>query len=355
MQVEVNNAEKFHLATSEAGETVSVIVPCYNEERFIGKALRNLALQYDNDRYEIVVIDGGSTDRTLQVIDEFISAHPQLSVKVLNNPARAIPISLNLGITAARGEIIARMDAHAVPSTGYIRNCVATLNQNSNGVVGAPCNVLPPDDTLMARAIAFGVSSRFGIGDAKYRLKEGKRKQESVDTVAFACFRRELWQELGGFDERLLTNEDYDFNYRVRKRGGTVLLDRGEHCDYFSRATLGDLAPQYFRYGQWKARMLRQHPSSVRLRHLVAPLFVLSIVLLSLSGFFWPWAWAILGIELLLYLLAALKFAWKAKQQLAAGLSGLLVMPLVFVTIHVSWGTSFWIGLFSSFSRVKSR
>jgi len=326
-------------------ESVSVVIPCYNEERFIGKALENLANQYDKDHYEIVVVDGLSEDRTREVIAQFTQARPEVVVRILDNPARNIPTALNIGVAAARGEIIARMDAHAVPSLGYVRRCVEVLRENERGVVGMPCHVRPGADTLIARAVAIAVSHPFGIGDAKYRLQEGKTEQESVDTVAFSCFRKQLWKELGGFNEELLTNEDYDFNYRVRLRGGTVLLDRVEHCDYFARATLGSLAGQYFRYGQWKARMLMLHPRSIRWRHLVAPMFVASIVLLALMGAFWSPAWWLLGLELVTYFTLAFVLSWQRGQGVIDGLLLTLIMPLVFLTIHSSWGISFFLGL----------
>jgi len=244
-----------------------------------------------------------------------------------------------------RGEIVARMDAHAVPSAGYVRRCVKVLAENSNGVVGAPCDVRPATNTLMARAIAAAVSNRFGIGDAKYRLQSGKAEQESVDTVAFSCFRKELWESLGGFNEELLANEDYDFNYRVRVSGGSVLLDRTEHCDYFARATLGGLARQYFRYGQWKARMLKLHPRSIRWRHVVAPIFVVSILALGVLGLFWSPAVWLLGLELAVYLVLALLLGRQRGRGVVDSLALTFLMPLVFLTIHLAWGVSFFRGL----------
>ncbi len=330
---------------ADCDEHVSVVIPCYNEERFIGKALENLAHQYDKDRYEIIVVDGLSNDRTREVVAQFMQAQPAIVVRVLDNRARNIPAALNIGVAAARGEIIARMDAHAVPSLGYVRRCVEVLRQNITGVVGMPCHVRPGADTLIARAVAIAVSHPFGIGDAKYRLQEGKTGQEPVDTVAFSCFRKQLWKELGGFNEELLTNEDYDFNYRVRLRGGVVLLDRAEHCDYFARATLGGLAVQYFRYGQWKARMLRLHPRSIRFRHLVAPVFVASVLVLTLVGMFWPPALWLLGLEVAAYLTLALLLGRQRGRGMLDGLALTLVMPLVFFTIHLSWGSSFFLGL----------
>ncbi len=320
-------------------------MPCYNEERFILKALEQLVDQYDKTRYEIVVVDGISQDGTRDLIAQFQSKRPDVRVTVVDNPARAIPNALNLGVTFARGEIIARMDAHAVPSDGYVRRCVEVLQQHNTGVVGMPCNVLPATDTLLARAIASAVSHPFGIGDAKYRLREGGAIQEAVDTVAFACFRKSLWQELGGYDESLSTNEDYDFNYRVRLSGRAVILDRSGHCDYFARSTFSGLAAQYRRYGGWKARMVRLHPLSIKMRQLVAPAFVVSLILLMVLSFFSVLALLLLTLELGLYFLLALVFGWQIQRNAHGGILMWLMMPLVFLTIHLMWGSSFLLGL----------
>lgn len=342
--------------------TVSVIIPCYNEERFIGKALENLAGQYPREYYEIIVVDGMSEDHTRQVVLEFQQSHPDLSIQLLDNPARMIPHALNLGIAAARGEIIARMDAHAVPSPGYIKRCVEVLGHREKcdhaAIVGMPCRVRPAENTITARAIAIGVSHPFGIGDARYRLEKrgvGPETQEEVDTVAFACFRKSLWTELDGFDERLLTNEDYDFNYRARAAGHRVVLDRLAHCDYFARATVSKLASQYFRYGAWKARMIRSRPRSVKLRHLVAPAFVASIVAFVSLGFWQSIAWGMLALEIATYLAASVGFGCQAARKNRENFFVMLMMPLVFLTIHISWGTSFLWGFASMPSGLRAQ
>ncbi len=327
-----------------AREFVSVVIPCLNEERFIGKALHNLADQYDPNYYEIIVVDGLSDDGTRAAITEFCYLRPDISVTLIDNPQRRIPMALNLGIAAARGEIIARLDAHAVASPGYIRRSVEVLQQEGVGAVGMPCNVCAGADTPMANAVAMAVSHPFGIGDAKYRLGRGDA-QEAVDTVAFACFRKELWRSIGGFDETLSANEDYEFNYRVRLSGQTVLLDQQERCDYFARTTLKDLAVQYWRYGRWKARMILRHPGSIKLRQAVAPMFAASLPILLLAGIWLRPAWWLLGLELGAYLLLALFFAAKLAASAGQGLGVGLRLPLIFATIHLMWGSSFLLGL----------
>ena len=323
---------------------VSIIMPCYNEERFIETALENLCNQYDKQNYEIIVVDGRSTDRTREVIKQFGEKRGDVSLRLIDNPERAIPRALNLGIAAARGEFILRMDSHAAPSPGYVRRCVELLSKDEAAVVGMYCHVCASNETVAARAIAAAVSHPFGIGDASYRLGQGQA-QQAVDTVAFGSFRKGLWKELGGFNEALHTNEDYDFNYRVRAAGGIVLLDRAEHTTYFARGTLGDLVSQYSRYGKWKARMIRLHPQSIKLRHLVAPLFVLSLIVLPLLGWWWTPAWILLAVEAGLYFALAIYFAAKIARNQEKRLALALFIPVVFFTLHVTWGTSFLLSL----------
>jgi succinoglycan biosynthesis protein ExoA len=329
--------------------SVSVVIPCLNEERFIAAVLQNLANQYDHECYEIIVVDGESTDNTRQVIAEVAASNPELSIRIVDNPARKIPTALNLGIRAAAGTFIVRMDAHCVPSLNYVRRCAQLLKEGRAAIVGMPWNIKPGANSAIARAIALAVAHPFGAGDAKYRLTIATA--QFVDTVPFGAFRKSLWEDLGGFNEELEANEDYDFNYRARQKGLLILLDNVAHSDYFARPRVGDLARQYFRYGLWKAQMLKLHPQSVRLRQLVPPAFVSAIVVFALLGLILPRAWWVLGIMALTYLLLAIVFSL----QLAVRKSDLkltAVLPLVFLTIHLSWGSSFLRGLLRSPDRL---
>lgn len=329
-------------ARSLSASTVSIVIPCYNEERFIGEVLTNLLDQYEAERCEIIVVDGMSTDDTRQVIQEFIRRHPNINVRLVDNPKRDIPTALNLGIAAARGEVIVRMDAHSVPPANYVRRCVEVLQEGQAAVVGMPIRIEPGANTFTARAIALAVSHPFGIGDAKYR--SAITASQYVDTVPFGAFSKQIWQEVGGFNEDLLTNEDYDFYYRVRQAGGRILLDASEHSIYFSRPTLRSLAAQYARYGRWKAQMVKLHPSSVRLRQVVAPAFVLSILFFGAFGFVWHPAWLVLLVIVAAYASLAAFCALKAAQRKSA----LRLVPLIavaFLVIHTVWGSNFLIGL----------
>ena len=325
--------------------TVSVVIPCFNEERFIGKVLENLASQYDHQGYEIIVVDGISTDATRREINEFAQRNSGVTVRIVDNPARNIPTALNLGIREAGGEIIVRMDAHSIPSPGYVRRCVQLLSEDKASVVGMPWHIKPGASSLMAQSIALAVSHPFGIGDVKYRRTDSPA--QLVDTVPFGAFKKNVWEALGGFNELLLTNEDYDFNYRVRKGNGLVLLDNGAHCDYFARPTLSQLATQYRRYGSWKAQMVKRHPSSIKLRHVVAPAFVGYIVTMALAGFFWRPAFLMLLAVLALYSVFAIIFGLKLALK-ERDLRLAFLIPVIFFVIHCVWGGSFLLGLVRS-------
>ncbi|MDT5293291.1 MAG: hypothetical protein QOJ76_171 [Acidobacteriota bacterium] len=325
-----------------------MVVPCFNEERFIGEVLENLARQRSGgEQFEIIVVDGMSTDGTRRVVERFIETHPKADVRLVDNPSRHIPAALNRGIAAARGHFIARMDAHAVPSANYLRDCLAQLRRADVSVVGMPCRIRPGADTSVARANSLAVSHPFGIGDAKYRTAaggDGGSSSRFVDTVPFGVFTKELWRRLGGYNEDLLTNEDYDFNYRVRRGGGGVLLDTSGYCTYFARPTFGALARQYFRYGRWKARMVRLHPRSIKPRQLVAPAFVCALVVFGALG--WWLAPARLLLALVLAAYAALAFTSALQLARREGEWKLLpLLPVSFLLIHLAWGGGFLLGL----------
>lgn len=328
-----------------AEPTVSVVIPCYNEERFIGKVLENLAGQHAPARYEIIIVDGMSTDGTRAVVAEFTGRHPDIAVRLIDNPARNIPTALNLGIGRARHEIIVRMDAHSVPSENYVRRCVEGLTSDEVSVVGMPWRIRASEETWTAQAIALAVAHPFGIGDAKYRLENSA--SQFVDTVPFGAFRKSLWQQVGGFNESLLANEDYDFHYRVRQRGGRILLDTGGHSIYFARHSFKALAVQYFRYGRWKAQMVKLNPRSLRLRQLVAPVFVIALIILTALSLLSRLAAVALAAVVVPYVALAALFAFKLSRK-AGDFRLLPLIAFAFLIIHTTWGSSFLLGLFHS-------
>lgn len=325
---------------------VSVIIPCYNEQSTIRLLLDAIYRQtYPRERVELVIADGMSTDRTRSEIAAFVLAHPDLQVKVVDNPKRTIPAGLNCAVGSAAGQIFVRIDAHSVPRPDYIERSVAALEDGRGENVGGVWEIRPGGRGWMAASIAMAAAHPLGVGDARYRYTE---QAQLVDTVPFGAFRRELLARLcqqGGdclkpYDESLPTNEDYEFNVRVRQSGGRVWLDPRICSVYFARGTLPKLAQQYWRYGFWKLRMLRRYPETIRWRQALPPLFVLSLLGLGLLALFLPLARWLLLLELALYtmvlLLSGAQLAVRHKNP------GLFIgVPLAIAAMHVSWGSAF--------------
>ena len=325
--------------------SVSIIVPCYNEQATIRLLLDAiLAQNYPHSRMDVVIADGFSQDNTLTVIAEFRKDHPSLSVIVVNNYRRTIPSSLNLAINSAKGEIIVRLDAHSMPIPEYVGRCVQTLEKGKGNCVGGVWKIRPGGEGWIARSIAAAAAHPLGVGDAMYRLTA---KSGAVDTVPFGAFRRNLIEKIGGFDETLLTNEDYEFNARVRRNGGVVWLNPLIRSTYIARSSYSELAKQYWRYGYWKFRMLSRYPKTIRWRQALPPLFVLSLLGLSLFSIFITEIRFLIFFEIVFYLLVLAT----AGVILAIQQRKLLIAPgLVFaiLTMHFTWGSGFLWSLVSS-------
>jgi glycosyltransferase involved in cell wall biosynthesis len=318
--------------------TVSIIIPCYNEQDTIAGLLEALYAQtYPRAALEVIIADGMSEDNTRREIDRFQSAHADLPIRVVDNPRRAIPAALNQALAAAQNEIIVRLDAHSIPRPDYVACSVANLEAGRGDMVGGVWEIRPRTPGWLPRAIAQAASHRLAVGDARYRYTSAAAE---VDTVPFGAYRRSLAEKLGGYDESLLTNEDYEFNTRIRQSGGKVYLDPAIRTVYFARPNLASLARQYWRYGYWKYRMLQRYPGTVRWRQALPPLFVSSLVILAVLSVFWPPARWVLLAEAAAYIfilaLAGLRAAVSEKSaSLAIGL------PLAIAAMHFSWGAGF--------------
>ncbi len=321
---------------------VSVIVPCYNEQATIGLLLEAISQQsFPLKDIEVVIADGLSKDLTRQIIGSFQNEHPDLVIHIIDNHKRIIPAGLNQALEVAEGKYIIRLDAHSIPDRHYITKCIEALEDGRGDNVGGVWEIKPQVDHWMAKSIAAAASHPLGVGDAGYRLGGNAR---SVDTVPFGAFERSLIQKIGSFNERLLTNEDYEFNVRVRKSGGKVWMDPKIRSIYYARPTLSALARQYSRYGYWKAQMLRENLNTIRWRQLLPPLLVLSIIILMLGSLLFSFLQLLLLVELGLYaftlLLAGVHTGIKTGY-----MPFFLGVPIAMGTMHLVWGSAFLWGL----------
>ena len=318
--------------------TVSIVIPCFNEEGTIRKLLDALYAQtYPRDRMQLLICDGMSTDGTREAVRAFRSQATDLSVQIIENPKRTIPAALNAGIRVATGDVVVRLDAHCVPYPDYIERAVTAVMSDKGENVGGVWEIRPGATTPIAEAIAAAAGHPLGAGDALYRLRP---EAAAVDTVPFGSFRRQLVERVGLFDESLLSNEDYEFNARIRQAGGTVWLDPQIRSVYFARSNLRDLARQYWRYGFWKWRMLRRHPRTIRLRQALPPVFAGGLVVLAVLSL-WSQAarLALLGgiaVYMAVLGLAGLLLAFRArKAYLIVGL------PACIAVMHFAWAGGF--------------
>jgi len=317
---------------------VSVIVPCYNEQATITLLLNALVQQtYPLHDLEVIIADALSEDQTRQKISEFQSANPQLSIRVLDNPKRTIPSAVNIAIKAAEGSYIVRLDAHCIPRPDYIERCVQALKSDSNRVVGGVWNIQPSQPSPIARAIATAAAHPLGVGDAHYRHTQ---KAQFTDTVPFGSFHRKLIDRVGFYDETLLSNEDYEFNTRVRQAGGKIWLDPQISSVYFARGDLASLARQYFRYGFWKHCMLRRYPRTLRWRQALPPLFVLILALSLVGSLFFPPLLVVFGLILGVYLLVLIIVGIGLSIQKKDGFLW-IGFPLAVAVMHNAWGSGF--------------
>ena len=320
---------------------VSIVMPVRNEADFIGRSLRAVLRQnYPPDFMEIIVADGLSTDATRTIIEN-LATEFGVAIKIVENPQQIAPTGLNHAIAVAKGEIIIRVDGHCEIAPDYVTNCVKYLWENAAEGVGGPIETI--GETLTSQAIAVAMSSGFGVGGSAFRTINDREMY--VDTVAFPGYKREIFDRIGVFNEELVRNQDDEFNYRLRKSGGRLLLAPGIRSRYFSRSNFNSLWRQYFQYGYWKVRVLQLHPKQMSLRQFVPFGFVMTIAFLAVCSVLTEFAaWALAAV-LSLYLLAALAATLKS-----ASRTKFLGFPAVFFSftiLHFAYGIGFFCGLFA--------
>ncbi len=331
---------------------VTIIIPCRNEEDSIGPCLDSiLQNDYPKDCLEVLVVDGMSNDDTRSVLQPFLERHS--AIRLLQNPRKTTPAALNVGIAAAKGQVIMRMDAHYEYPKNYISRLVQWLQESGADNVGGLLRMEPATGSPLARAMAVAVTHPFGIGNAHYRL--GVSKPRSVDTVPFGCYRREVFDRIGIFDEDLLRNQDLEFNLRLRQQAGKILLVPDVVIRGRARDSLGKLIRLYYQYGYFNPLVMRKLYGKANLRQIVTPTFVLSLVVTAILAPWFPWLATLFGAVLGSYLIvmAACSIAAVRKH----GVTCALRLPLVFAVMHFSHGYGFLRGFldFIVLGRGKSK
>lgn len=329
---------------------ISIIIPCRNEEQFIGKCLDSIiANDYSKDRLEIMVVDGMSEDGTRRIVQRYTQRYS--FVRLLDNPNKIIPTAMNIGIKNAKGDIIMKMDAHASYKRDYISKCVKYLYEYDADNVGGICKMVPRENTIFGKSIALALSNPFGAGDAHYKIGFSK-KPKWVDTAPFGCYRRDIFQSIGLYDENIARSEDVNINSKLRRLGGKILLVPEIVIYYYTRSKFSELCKHSFDNGFWITYPLKFGRLLFSWRHLVPLAFASSLIgplsllgLLSLLGphdFLGSLSLLSFLLIVALYFLCNIFFSTKIALR-EKDLRYLFIMPLIFATLHVVYGLgSLW-------------
>jgi glycosyltransferase involved in cell wall biosynthesis len=331
------------MADPESLPTISVVIPCRNEERFIGRCLDSvLDNRYPDASLEILVVDGMSDDRTREIVEDYASRCP--SLRCLDNPKRRTPWALNIGIEAASGTYIARVDAHAEIAHDYLVECVRHLEEWDADNVGGPMATLPRDDTHIGRGIVAVLSHKFGVGGSHFRTSSKEPKW--VDTVFGGFFPKDVFRRVGLFNEGLVRGQDMEFNLRLAKQGGRILLAPRVRSSYHARTDYLTFVRHNWTNGVWAIiPIIHSEVFPVSVRHLVPLAFVVMLPVtlgLWLGAPLWVAALASLpvGVYLALNLLASIDVMRKFRSPILG-----LVAPPLFATLHLTYGAGSLIGV----------
>ena len=312
---------------------VSVILPVYNEEKYIKTCIESLINQtYPKEMMEWIIVDGCSTDSTVGIINEYKSQYP---ITLLSNKKKITPVSLNMAISVAKGEYIIRFDAHSTFPPDYIEKCVECLEKTGADNVGGWIETKA--DGFIGKAIAKILSSRFGVGGSSFRTQ---KQSGFVDTVPFGAFKRIVFDNLGLFNEELLRSEDNDINARIIENGGKVYLSEDIHSVYYCRDSVLGLLKQGIQNGNALFRTMKVNTKAMSLRHFIPFFFFLSLLVLPVASLFFPFIWNLLLFELCLYLLIDLYFSFIKKER-KLGLVTIWLYPL----FHFTYGMGSFFGL----------
>ncbi|MCZ8204286.1 glycosyltransferase family 2 protein [Gemmatimonas sp.] len=312
------------------------VVLCRNEASYIERCVMSLVnnrLHYP--QLEILVVDGLSDDGTREIVQRLADTVPDL--RLVDNVRRTTPAAFNTGILAARGSIILPIGAHATYPPHYCATLIAALQEHGADNVGGHCRTIPANGSGTARGIALALGHPLGVGNALFRLRPTTPRW--ADTVPFGCYRRELFDRIGLFDEELLRNQDDEFNHRLRRAGGRILLVPDVEVDYVARGSFGQLRRMFWQYGVYKPLAAAKVGSLPTVRQLVPPAFVLSLLGLAVLALLprWP-AWPLMTL-VVVYALAigsqALRLVARNGAGAAAGFA--LAVPVMHVMYGAGW------------------
>jgi glycosyltransferase involved in cell wall biosynthesis len=308
---------------------ISIICPVYNESKFIDSIVE-FFINSAPVLKELIFIDGGSNDGSIEVIKYYENKYK--NIRLINNPDKYVPYALNLGIKNSTGEIIARIDAHCYYSPDYFEQIIQTFHSIDADIVGGPTRIYPEEG--FRTAVGFVMSHPFGIGNSKVH---SSNYRGYVDHVTFGAWKKNIFQDIGFFDERLIRNQDDEFHYRAKSMGKKIYLNPDIKLWYIPRNSYSGFFQQYFQYGFYKPMVLRKIKSEIKFRHLVPSIFVIYIFLCILFAMF-----PLILIPLFIYISIIFSITLFTEHSLINKAR----IPLLFFIIHIAYGTGVICGLF---------
>lgn len=327
---------------------VSIVIPMLNEERHIEDCVQSLLGQdYPRERLDIVVVDGGSTDRSLEIVRALASRDPR--VRLVGGPGLNCPTALNRGIGVARGDVVCKVDAHGYVAPDFVRVAVQRLKgDDALMCVGGP--IRPVARSLIARSNSLARASRFGVGRGVNTLAS---HDQLVETVQCGAYRRSVFDEVGGFDENLQFGEDEEMNWRIIQAGYRILFTPAMHFYYFPRQSFRSFFLQYYRYGRVRLRVVMKHPRFLSLKHLVPSAFVVSVVVVLAAIPLCPLGKPLFLALLLVYALGSLIASIAIASREGPAL--LLTLPVSFACLHFGYGLGWLSGWRECWSERRAR
>lgn len=327
---------------------VTIIIPCFQEEKYIGKCLDSLLkgdYDLDESESEILVIDGKSTDKTQEIVLEYQKNHP--FIKLVINEKRFAPFALNKGISIANGQIIIRIDAHCIYPPNYVCDLVFYQDQTNSGNIGGCWDTFPGSDTKTAKAIQLVMNHPLGMSGGTYRTLKGKSPLE-VDTVPFGCWDKEIFNEIGNFDENFLRDQDFEHNVRIRKAGKKIILLPWLRIKYFARDTFIKAWKMFYQYGYWRPLLNKKHNQITNTRQLIPAIWVLGLLFTSLIAPLNSITTVIWISYLLLWLVPVLAVSfYQSVNNKSISLIPYLIWS--FFIVHFSYGIGYLKGFFDVF------
>ena len=314
---------------------LSIILPIRNEREYISSALDSILNQTKLDKYEIIISDGCSNDGTLDIVCKYISNNS--NIYLIENPSKIVSTGFNLALNDAKGDIIIRIDGHCEITQNYIEKCCNLLKETDADIVGGVIQTI--SSGLIGNAISIAQSSPFGVGGVKFRRID-LDKGSYVDTLAFGAHRRELFVDIGGYDEEMVCNQDDEFNNRVLQAEKKIWMDPTIRTKYYARSSYFKLFKQYFNYGFYKVRGIQKRKRLFSIRHLAPSTFLISLIGTSIFGYFLhlPWiSFSVIFLYLIVNFISSIIVSQKVSQ-----------IPLIFLSfwiLHLGYGLGFIWGL----------